>query len=119
MKEKTREPIPMVRLEYNKHDTMEIFMLDEGDSMAWNTSTNYDHHMSGPSLVFVRRNHGTQTTEHHVNDFKQWHYIDKMMRLGMKYLEENPDFDMRAYDEELREIRKQYKPHVSFHKNKD
>lgn len=120
MKEKTSEPKPVVRIEHNgENDYTEIYVLDKGDSMAWNQSTNYDHHMSGPSLVFKRvTRNGTEISEHYVNDHDAWLWIDKMMRLGSKYLEENPDFNGWEFGDELKKERAEYKPHVSHFKNK-
>ena len=120
MKEKTKEPIPLVVINHNEDQRTEIFMLDEGDKMAWNSSTNYDRYMSGPSLVFKKEGFGTEINEHYVNDFEAWQWIDMMMQLGVKYLDENPDFNIMKYRKETIQKREKYKEmkHVSIFKNK-
>lgn len=118
MEKKTHEPKPMVVIDFKNNRKLKIFILDEGDSFAMNTSTNYDHRYKGPSLIFANTGRGFQSSEHYVNNFEEWHYIDKMMQLGRKYLDEHPDFDMQAFDKKIKERRSKYKPHKSW-VNKD
>lgn len=124
MKEKTNEPIPLVRIEHSEHNVTEIFVLDEGDSMAWNSSTNYDHHMRGPSLVTKNTHSGSDIREYHVNDPEAWKWINHMMRMGKKYLEwaeGAEDFDAYEAKKESDRLLKEEYPkhrHVSMHKEK-
>lgn len=112
MEEKTGSPKPMVVLKHKDTKT-KIFALDEGDSYPANTSTNYDHRYFGPSLVIKTEGHGHQSIEYYVNDFQAWEWIDQMMNLGMKYLEENPDFDQIKFKQEFAKRRENYKKETS------
>jgi len=117
MKDRITEPKPLAKVDLHN---LEYYVLDEDDLMAWNSSTNYDHRMKGPSLVRkgTDPNFGTELQEFYVNDPDAWEYIDAMMQLGAKHLEENPDFNFRDWRKKIREAREDYEPHVSMHKKK-
>jgi len=119
MKDRITEPKPLAKVDLHN---LEYYVLDEDDLMAWNSSTNYDHRMKGPSLVRKGTDpnfFGTDLQEFYVNDPDAWEYIDAMMQLGAKHLEENPDFNFRDWRKKIREAREDYEPHVSMHKKKD
>jgi hypothetical protein len=109
METKTSKPTPLVVIDHKNKQQTKIFMLDEGDSYPMNTSTNYDHRYFGPSLVFKNEGRGNQSSEHYVNDFEAWEYIDQMMQLGKKYLDEHPDFNMIEFRQEIQKRREKYK----------
>jgi len=118
MKEKTNEPKPLAVLTHEKGVVDEIYVLDEGDSMAWNMSTNYDHHMEGASLVLRRLSGMEEKHEYYVNDPRIWHWMESLMRLGIKYIKEHPDENVFVLQEEIKQEYEKRKPYVSMHKKK-
>jgi len=118
MKEKTREPKPVASLEWDGEVHTWYYMLDEGDSMAWNTSTNYDHHMSGPSLVRAKAI-GVDLHEMYVNDPDAWLHLHALIRWGCKYMQEhNLNWkDIDKFKEQLQKEIDERGPWVSMHKN--
>ena len=120
MKKKTGEPKPLAILKYSEDITDEIYVLDEGDWMAWNTSTNYDHHMQGPSIVIrkISQTGGHEKYEHYVNNPDTWHWIESLMRLGLRYMTEHSDHDSHKFIEEIKKEYESRNPYKSLHKNK-
>ena len=97
-----------------ENGVIELYVLDENDSMPTNTSTNYDHHYEGSGLVYVDKSNGLfEQSETYVDDKHTWEWIEKMMRLGFKYLEQNPQFNMTKFEDELRKEHENRAPRIS------
>lgn len=81
-----------------------IWILLEGDSVSMNTSTNYDHRSEGPGMFMESQSTcGTNWIEGYSDDSQIWDWINGMVNLGMRYIEENPTADIRAMRQEYRE----------------
>ena len=117
MKHKTSEPKPLAILQHSKTVKTEIYVLDEGDLMSMNSSTNYDHKYKGPSIITKDSNSKNEyKNEYYVNDPHIWYWIESLMRLGIKYLDEHPDFNSLKFQQKIRNEYDDRKPYISMHK---
>lgn len=65
--------------------TVKVFALKDGESIPNHLSTNYNHHWSGPALVYERVTpQSRQCDEHDVNDKGMWKWISSLLRDGLK-----------------------------------
>lgn len=114
MKTEIYEPKPSAVLKHRNDVTTEIYVLDEKDSMAMNSSSNYDYHYEGPGIVIITRSNGMIfKDEHFVNDPDLWLWFEALMRLGLEYLKEFKGFDFGTYKSNLKDIIEKRKPYTS------
>lgn len=99
----------------HKNGVDEWFVLGENDSMPMNSSTNHDHHYQGSGLIVIKKNGMKSQHETYVNDRGMWLYLERMVRLGQRYMDENPDFNVYDFDDKLREEYEKREPIKSIH----
>lgn len=97
----------------------EVFLLDEGESLPMNSSTNYDHHYFGSGMIII--NHTKMNTvrnESWANDFEAWDMFDWLINLGCEKLEGMTQEEVDNHKEAFIEKRNQRQPRISVHDKK-
>jgi len=119
--EKFNDRRPVIEYVYGKKKDMnwghvKIYVLDEGESLPMNSSTNYDHHYEGSAMIAVQKNQmHTNRHESWANDFEAWSNVDFLVNMGLKYLDGITHAESNEARKIFEEERSKRKPLTSIH----
>lgn len=120
MEEKTNRPKPSMILRHQDGKTTKVYVLDEGDSMPMNSSTNYDHHYQGAGIITVTEHRGrTYQSEYHVNDPNFWKWINSLANAGISVIKDMGSGEWNKFRKEQNDFIDKYPAIKSIHDKKE